>query len=49
MKIPPDQSLANRSAVKFTGKPGNRSPKLDGSRLQAVGWSPEIVHMVVLG
>ena len=49
MRILSDQSLANRSVVKSTGKPGNRSPKLDGSRLQAVGWSPEIVLMVVLG
>ena len=47
-KVLPDQSLANRSVVKSAGKPGNRSPKPDGTRLQAVKLSPEILHIVVL-
>ena len=34
--------------MKSAGKPGNRSPKPDGSRLQAVELSPEILHIVVL-
>jgi hypothetical protein len=47
-KVVPDQSLANRSEVKSAGKPGNGSPKPDGTRLQAVKLSPEILHIVVL-
>ena len=49
MKVPLDQSLASRSIVKSAGKPGNGSPKPDGTRLQAVGLSPEIVLIVVIG
>ena len=48
MRVPLDQSLASRSIVKSAGKPGNGSPKPDGTRLQAVGLSPEIVLMVVI-
>ena len=35
--------------MKSAGKPGNRSPKPDGSRLQAVKLSPEILLTVVIG
>jgi hypothetical protein len=49
VRVPPDQSLANRSVAKSAGKPGNGSPKPDGTRLQAVGLSPEIVLIVVIG
>jgi hypothetical protein len=35
-KVPHEQSLANSSLAKSTGKPGNGSPKLDGARLQAL-------------
>ena len=34
--------------MKSAGKPGNGSPKPDGTRLQAVKLSPEILHIVVL-
>jgi hypothetical protein len=35
-KVPHEQSLANNSLAKSTGKSGNGSPKLDGARLQAL-------------
>ena len=35
-EVPYEQSLANSSSAKSTGKPGNGSPKLDGARLQAL-------------
>jgi hypothetical protein len=35
-EVPPDQRLATRSVEKSAGKPGDRSPKPDGSRMQAV-------------
>ena len=47
--VPPDQSLANRSEVNSKGKPGNGSPKLEGTRLQAVLLSSEILLFVVSG
>ena len=36
VQVPPDQSLASGSVVKSEGKPGNGSPKPDGSRMQAL-------------
>jgi hypothetical protein len=35
-EVPHEQSLANSSLTKSTGKPGNGRPKLDGVRLQAL-------------
>ena len=35
-EVPHEQSLANSSLAKSTGKTGNGSPKLDGARLQAL-------------
>jgi hypothetical protein len=40
-QVPPDQSLANRSEEKAAGKPGNGSPKPDGSRVQALYGAPK--------
>ena len=36
VQVPHEQSLANSSLAKSTGKTGNGSPKLDGARLQAL-------------
>jgi hypothetical protein len=36
LQVPPDQSRAGRSVEKSAGKPGNGSPKPDGSRMQAL-------------
>jgi len=41
VQVPPDQSWASRSVVKSAGKPGNGSPKPDGSRMQALYWGPK--------
>ena len=35
-EVPHEQSLANSSLAKSTGKTGNGGPKLDGARLQAL-------------
>ncbi len=35
-KVPPGQSVAGRPVVKSTGKPGDGSLELDGTRVQAV-------------
>jgi len=35
-KVPPDQSVADRSVVKSGGKPRKGSPKPDRTRIQAV-------------
>src|ERR1700750_1395767 len=43
-QVPPDQSLANRSEEKSAGKPGNGSPKPDGSRVQALYGAPKYVE-----
>ena len=43
-----ESPLASGSVAKSAGKPGNGSPKPDGTRLQAVKLSPEILHIVVL-
>jgi hypothetical protein len=40
-KVSPDKSLANMSVGKSEGKPGNGSPKPDGTRLQAVYRAPK--------
>jgi hypothetical protein len=36
VKVPPNQSLANRLVVNPAGKSGNGSPKPGGARVQAV-------------
>jgi len=35
-EVPHEQSLADSSLAKSTGKTGNGGPKLDGARLQAL-------------
>ena len=35
-EVPHEQSLANSSLAKSTGKTGNGGPELDGARLQAL-------------
>jgi hypothetical protein len=42
VKLPPVQSLANRTVVTPAGKPGNGSPKPGEARVQAAELSPEI-------
>jgi len=49
LQVPPDQSRAGRSVVKSAGKPGNGSPKPDGSRMQAQYRAPINLIPVVLG
>jgi hypothetical protein len=42
VQIPPDQRLASRSGVQSTCTPSTGRTKLDGTRMEAAGWSPEI-------
>jgi hypothetical protein len=46
VKLPPVQSLANRTVANPAGKPGNGSPKPGGARVQAAGLSPEMCIVV---
>jgi len=46
VKLPPVQSLANRTVVTPAGKPGNGSPKPGEARVQAASLSPEMSIVV---
>src|SRR5215831_10285770 len=47
VQVPPDESLASRSAVNSTCTPSNGRTKLEGTRMQAASLSPEICRVVV--
>jgi hypothetical protein len=47
-QIPSGKSLASRPVVNSTGKPGNGSLMLEGTRVQAVLLTPEICLVVVV-
>src|SRR5215510_2539289 len=46
VQVPPDQRLASRSGVNSTCIPSNGRTKLEGARIQAASWSPEIFMIV---
>ena len=46
VRIPPVQSLANRTVANSAGQPGNGSPKPGGARVQAAELSPEMSIVV---
>ena len=46
VKLPPVQSLANRTVATPAGKPGNGSPQPGEARVQAAGWSPAMSRVV---
>ena len=46
VKVPPVQSLANRTVVNPAGKPSNGSPEPGGVRVQAAELSPEMSIVV---